>query len=463
MNKPKAPEGDPLNLAPHSQEAEEAVLGSLLMNPELYNTVAPILSESDFFFLRHAWIYAAFARCYARDGSVDTRTLAAQLEAEGKLEDIGGEAFINFLPTTMPTALHGELYARLVARAAMRRNLLGAAGEIARLAHDQELEIEAVLSKSQQLIYAVTNGMAGGEGVSWFQDEASEYHDVAWEWKLGKTSGEMLTPWADLNAILDGVAPGEVLVIAGAPGTGKSAMMMQMALHGERSGFQGLVFPLEMSERSLIMRIIAQETGITTKEQRRMTDEQWRTFADWYDTTRNTFRRLAFDKKRSYTAPKIAARCRQFANEYGLDFVVIDYLQLMAIENSRGQNRSRELGESMRLMKELAMEINTRVIIGSQFSRDFRKAGRAPTLADLRDSGEIEEHCDKAVFIHAPDGYETEQLIASLARDAIVAKNRNGALGTAPLVWLPQRVKFESAARIELPGNGKGKAKGSKE
>lgn len=448
MSEPRKP--DPLNLAPHSVEAEEAVLGSLLMNPELLHVITPHLKEDDFFILRHGWIYAAIQRCYQRDGNVDTRTLADQMRAEGRLDDVGGEGFLNFLPSTMPTALHAELYARLVERAAIRRRLLGAARDIARLAHDEEIDLEAVIAGAQKSVFDVTNGVLADGGVTWFQDEASDYYDVALRWKLGDASGEMSAPLPDLDAIIEGVAPGEVCVVAGAPGMGKTALMLQWALHGERLGFQGLVYSMEMTERSLMQRIIAQETGITTKEQRQMTPEQWALFSAWFDQSRNTFRKLAFDKQRSNTAPKIAARCRQFASEHGLDFVVIDYLQLMRIE-SRGGNRSHELGDALRQTKELAMDINTRVIIGSQFSRDFRKNNRAPTLADLRDSGEIEEHCDKAVFIHAPEGYDTEQLKLNLARDLIVAKHRNGEIGVGPAVWIPQRVKFASAIRQEVP------------
>jgi replicative DNA helicase len=441
---------NPVDLAPHSQEAEEAVLGSLLMNPELYHVIAPTLNEGDFFFVRHGWIYAAIQRCYKRDGTVDTRTLADELRTVEHLEEVGGESYLNYLPTTMPTSLHGELYARLVERAAIRRRLLGAAGEIARLAHDETIDLETVITQTQQSVFSITNGLLAGDGITWFKDEASDYHDVAWHWKLGDTSGGMSAPLPDLDAIIEGISPGDVVCVAAAPGMGKTSLMLQWALHGESLGFQGLMYSMEMTERNLLMRIISQETGITTKEQKCMTDAQWAQFQEWFDSTRNTHRKMAFDKRRSNTAFKIAARCRQFANEYGLDFVVIDYLQLMRVDN-KGDNRSHALGESLRQIKELAMEIPTRIIIGSQLSRDFRKNNRAPTLADLRDSGEIEEHCDKIVFIHAPDGYDTEQLTTSLAREAIVGKHRNGEIGTAPTIWIPQRVKFGSAARIELP------------
>lgn len=425
---------------PNNEEMERNTLGSILMDPPLLNEIAVFLKPSDFFLVRHEWIFAAMLRVNERDHTVDARLIEAELAARGQLDDVGGIVYLNGLTANIPTALNGPHYAREVERLSIRRRVLAAVRTIHRLAYDGETDVADLISKAQQAVFEISSDVSE-RGISWFVQEAADLYDVLESWRNNSGPQEMDTPLPDLNEILLGVDKGEVVVIAAGPKLGKTSLMLQWALHGAKQGKHGLIFSMEMSERSLMQRVIAQETGISTTEQRKMTDDQWKRFVDWFGVTDNIQRPLAFDKKRSHTAVEIAARCRQFGSEFGLDFIVIDYLQLMSTEH-RGQNRNNELGETLRKIKELAMSMNIRVIIGSQFSRDFIRANRAPTLSDLRDSGEIEQHVDKAVFIHSPDGYDTDALKGNSMRELIVAAHRNGPTGSVPVTWLPERVKF---------------------
>ncbi len=253
---------DPLNLAPHSVEAEEAVLGSILMNPEALHEVRVFLAAEDFFILRHGWIYEAILRLAERDDAIDSRTLAEELRALGRLEDVGGEAYLNYLPTTMPTALNAEVYAHIVERAAIRRRLLGAAGEIARLAHDQERDINEVIDTSESTLFTVTEQRLRQELVP-MQIAVSRYFDRIEELRESETEAlGVPTGFYDLDKLLGGLQKSDLIIIAGRPGMGKCVaegtlvatergllpieMLKPEGVMGLRDDEGGLYYPLEI-------------------------------------------------------------------------------------------------------------------------------------------------------------------------------------------------------------------------
>ncbi|MBN2470841.1 MAG: replicative DNA helicase, partial [Anaerolineae bacterium] len=253
---------DSLNLAPHSVEAEEAVLGSILMNPEALHEVRVFLAAEDFFILRHGWIYEAILRLAERDDAIDARTLAEELRAQERLEDVGGEAYLNYLPTTMPTALNAEVYAHIVERAAIRRRLLGAAGEIARLAHDQERDINEVIDTSESTLFTVTEQRLRQELVP-MQLAVSRYFDRIEELRESETEAlGVPTGFLDLDKLLGGLQKSDLVIIAGRPGMGKCVAegtliatergllpietLKPQGVLGQRDDEGGLYYPLEI-------------------------------------------------------------------------------------------------------------------------------------------------------------------------------------------------------------------------
>jgi replicative DNA helicase len=450
------PTNDPLDFAPHSVEAEECTLGCILTDGYVINEVAGYLMPEQFFIERHGFIYAAALELYRRGDMIDTRTIAEQLrntpffnaqkgeDATNQLEAVGGDAYLAYLPTTIPTARHVDSYGRLVQRAALRRQLISVASDIAGLAYDGTRDIEQVLNAAQEAVFSVQVDDVRTSLVP-FNNALQETFEWIEAQRNGTAAPEIPTPWKDLNPVLYGLGEKELLCIAGAPGQGKTAAMLQCATHAAKHDYRVLMFSLEMGERSLMQRIIAQETGISTQEQRKLPDAQWRKFLAWVNNESGVFDGLTLDCGTSKTNMQMIAKVRDFKRRHGLDLVVVDYLQLMTADG-RHSNRNLELGAITRSLKMLAMELHIPVLIGSQISRDSRKAGRPPILHDLRDSGAIEQDIDKVVFVYDPDPPE-EGIATNGPRQMIVGKHRNGPTGVIPVIWLGERIKFESAVK----------------
>ncbi len=438
-------DADPLTLAPHSVEAEEAVLGSILMNPESLHEVRTFLSPEDFFILRHGWIYEGILRLSDRDDAIDTRTLAEELRAQGRLDDIGGEAYLNYLPTTVPTALHAEVYGHLVERASIRRRLLGAAGDIARLAHDEDRDINEVIDQAESALFTVTEQRLHQELVP-MSVALTRYYDriealrQSDEPSLGVSSG-----FADLDALLGGLQKSDLVIVAGRPGMGKTSFMLSLAMNAARkSGARIAMFSMEMSSEQLVQRMIAMETHINAQDLRqgKLNDAQWARFIEAVDSMSRL--NIFFDDSPSLSAMQLRTKCRRLYREYGLDLVIIDYLQLMSAGRSVGRdtNRVQEITYISRALKELARELNVPVLSAAQLSRAVeQRQDKRPQLSDLRESGSIEQDADVVIFLYRDDVYNplSEQVGHA---DVIVAKHRNGPTGSIGLMFLKERTQF---------------------
>jgi len=440
----------PPSLAPHSEDIERQLLGALLHDAAAVSECGD-LEPGHFFFLQNGWVFEAIRRVAKSGVSYSSlRLVVDELARAGHLDEIGdtayrGESYLYKLLTETYTSAHVAEYAARVRDYATRRALLEAAQRVAKLAYEEDTDIGDVVERASAEVAACAEGVNRG-GVVWWQDVASATYDMLGDRRLnGGVTGDFPTPLPDLNKLLFGVAPGEVLIVAGAPKIGKTSLMLQIAFEFARRA-PGVFYSLEMDETALMQRVIAQETGISTDAQRDMTDEQWRAFHDWF-TTENVMRPILFDKDRAATAGLIAAKLRAYRRQYGIEWAVVDYLQLMSTDaGRRGGNRNNEIDDMLRTLKLAAMELRIRLVVGSQFSREFIRAGRKPMLQDLRDSGSIEQHADKVVLIHNEGGYTTEALAANSRRELIVAAHRNGPIGEVGATWLAQRMRFVSLA-----------------
>lgn len=437
---------DPLNLAPHSVESEEAVLGSILMNPEAFYTVRAIpLTSNDFFITRHGWIFDAIGTLADRDEPLDTRTIAEVLRNRkfldiNQLDGAGGEAYLNYLPGTMPTALHAEMYGRLVKRAALRRQLLGAAGEIAQLAYDQDRDIYEVMDLSQAKIFEVHRPDTGT--ISSFADALKE----AWDDIEKMRSGDLLpfvinTPWPGVNKIIWGFKPG-THVIASRLGDGKSSVLLQIILHAVKNKVPAHLLSLEMPTRDIISRIIVQEVdGLELGKLASMNDRQWAQLVDWFGKSVVDFRDLTFDDSTSQTPSQIASRVRDMRRRGWHGVLGIDYVGLMDSDRRYGK-RSEELTEITRSLHNLSMATDTCIFYAAQINREGGSG--IPSARNLADSDSIGRDATTVILIHNPDN-GTQQ------RNFIVAKQRNGpsssGLGIVPMVFLGARVSFKDMAK----------------
>ena len=433
-------------IVPNSREAEEAVLGSVLINPESYYDVAQFLQEQDFYIHRHRWIWQAFTRLHEKRVPIDFLTVSEELDQMDQLGEVGGPAYLTALINNVPTSLHAEAYGHLVEETAVRRRMLDAANLIAKLAYREESGIDEVMNESEKAIFGVSERRLTRD-LQPIQQVLSEYYDrIDQLIQRGEDSYGVPTGFVDLDKLLGGLQPSDFLIIAGRPGMGKTAFMLTAAKNAAQSHKKHVaVFSLEMANEQLVQRLIAQETAIDTHHLRtgKLTEDEWPLFAQAIESLSDT--RMFLDDTPGLTPIQLRTKARRLHMEFRLDLVIVDYLQLMS-GGIRIENRVQEVSYISRNMKMLARELNVPVLAAAQLSRAVeQRADKEPQLSDLRESGSLEQDADVVMFIHRPDLYDKDTELRNVATIK-VAKHRNGPTGNIDLIFRSQLAKFEIAA-----------------
>ncbi len=431
---------------PFDRQAEEAVLGSILVNPEVYYDVAYFLSGDDFFLHRNRWIWEAFTSLNEQRLPIDILTVSEELERQNRLDEIGGPAYLTALISNVPSSLHAAAYGHVVEESATRRRLLEAANQIARLAFQSENLIEDVVNDAEKTIFGVSERRHTHQ-LQPLKEVLSEYYDRVDY--LARHQDETIgvpTGFIDLDRLLGGLQPSDLLIIAGRPGQGKSGLCLSIAKNASQLHKKHVaLFSLEMSNEQLVQRLVAQETGIDSQRLRlaNLRDEEWPFFTQAVSTLSAT--QMYLDDTPAITPLQLRTKCRRLHMEIGLDLIVVDYLQLMN-SDTRIENRVQEVSYISRNLKALARELNVPVVAAAQLSRavEARRPPR-PILSDLRESGSLEQDADVVMFIYRPDQYEEDTLKQNIA-EIIVAKHRNGPVGSVELVFRSTLAKFENAA-----------------
>lgn len=437
-------------IVPHSREAEEAVIGAILINPEVYYDVAHFLQNEDFYIHRHKWVWQAFTRLHEQRTPIDFLTVVEELDQHGQLEEVGGPAYLTALINSVPTSLHAEAYARIVEQFAVRRRMLEAANTIAKLAYKEEIGVDEAMNEAEKAIFGVSERRLTRD-LQPIQQVLSEYYDRL-DQLLQRSEGAYGVPtgFLDLDRLLGGLQPSDFLIIAGRPATGKTAFMLSAAKNAAQIHKKHVaVFSLEMANEQLVQRLIAQETGIDTHRLRtgRLAEEDWPLFTQAVEVLSNT--RIFLDDTPGLTPLQLRTKARRLHMEFRLDLVLVDYLQLMS-GGMRMENRVQEVSYISRNLKMLARELNVPVLAAAQLSRAIeQRADKEPQLSDLRESGSLEQDADVVMFIHRPDLYEKDTLKRNLA-GIKVAKHRNGPTGTVELVFRHNLAKFENAATRQV-------------
>jgi replicative DNA helicase len=437
-------------MIPHSREAEEAVLGAVLINPEAYYEVASFLRAEDFYIHRHGWIWEAFARLHERRVPIDLLTVSEELDQLGRLAEVGGPAYLTQLINNVPTSLHAEAYGRIVEANAIRRRMLNAANEIAKLAYQQEASIDTVMDEAEKTVFGVSERRTTRD-LRKIQEVLSEYYDRVDQLSTrGADAFGVPTGFTDLDRLLSGMQPSDLLIVAGRPGTGKTAFMLSAAKNAAQKYKKHVaIFSLEMSSEQLVQRMIAQETGIDSQRLRtgRLEGDEWALFAHAVEVLSDTV--IFLDDTPALTPLQLRTKCRRLHAEYNLDLILVDYLQLMS-SGTRSENRVQEVSYISRNLKVLARELNVPVLAAAQLSRAIeQRADKEPQLSDLRESGSLEQDADIVMFINRPELYDKDTLLKNIAQIK-VAKHRNGPIGTVELVFRSQIAKFENAATYQV-------------
>ncbi len=432
---------------PHSRTAEEAVLGSILIDPEAYFNVAQVIKSDDFYIVRNRWIWEAFTRLHERRAPIDYLTVCQELEQQGQLAEVGGPAYVMALINQTPSSLNAEAYARLVEENAVRRRMLQAANELARLAYDQKKSVDTIMDEAEKTIFNISERRVHHD-LQPIQQVLSDVYDRVDQ--LSKRDDEIFgvpTGLVDLDRLLGGLQKSDLLIIAGRPGMGKTGFMLSIMKNAaQRHKKHIAMFSLEMSNEQLVQRLIAQETGIDTQRLRtgKLTEEEFPLFTHAIEVLSDTH--IYLDDTPAITPLQLRTKCRRLHLEYELDLVIIDYLQLMS-GDIRTDNRVQEVSYISRNLKVLARELNVPVLVGAQLSRAVeQRADKRPVLSDLRESGSLEQDADIVMFIHRPDALEKDSPKQNIA-EIIIGKHRNGP--THPgieLVFLNNLARFENAA-----------------
>ncbi|HLF73652.1 MAG TPA: replicative DNA helicase [Anaerolineales bacterium] len=438
---------------PHSREAEEAVIGAVFINPEVYYDVAQFLSADDFYIHRHRWIWDAFTGLHEQRIPIDLLTVADELDRKGQLGEVGGPAYLTSLINQVPSSLNAESYGRIVEAHSIRRKMINAANQIASLAYNEQTHVDSVMDEAEKAVFNVSERRLKHD-LQPISSVLSEYYDRIDD--LAKRSEEFYgvpTGFIDLDRMLSGLQPSDLLIIAGRPGQGKTGFLLSVVKNASLTHKKHVaVFSLEMSNEQVVQRLIAQETGIDSQRLRtgKLHENEWPLFTHAIEVLSDTH--VYLDDTPAITPLQLRTKCRRLHMEFGLDLVIVDYLQLMG-GDTRNDNRVQEVSYISRNLKVLARELNVPVLAAAQLSRAVeQRSDKRPVLSDLRESGSLEQDSDIVMFIYRPDQYEKETDRQNVA-EIIVAKHRNGPVGSVELIFRNELAKFENAATRHMKFN----------
>jgi replicative DNA helicase len=439
-------------LPPHNAEAEQSVLGSLLIDRDAIIKVAAFVKPDDFYHPANGTIYRAILDLYNRREPTDFITLSDELTRREKLDQVGGIAYLTALINAVPTAVHVEYYGRIVERTATLRRLIDAGTEIVGIGYREGVDTEDALDAAERAILDVSQKRQTKDFVS-IADVLDRFFDQIdyMQQHRGEVVG-VATGYTDLDQLTGGLQRSDLIILAARPSMGKTSMALGMAYgaavsHGKTVG----IFSLEMSAEQLVQRLLSMETGVDSHRLRlgQIDDGEW-------DRISRAFGRLAeagiyIDDAAGAGVMDVRSKARRLQAEHGLDLVVVDYLQLMS--GRRSENRVQEISDISRGLKGLARELNVPVIALSQLSRAVEiRADHRPMLSDLRESGSIEQDADIVMFIYREDKYEEDSEKKGIA-EIIVSKHRNGPVGSINLRFFERTARFADLELYREPGS----------
>lgn len=446
---------------PHSLEAEMSALGAMMLDRNAIERVGELLKPDDFYRESHRLLFEVMLSLNERHVPVDLLTLREELARRDDLERAGGLAYLAQLVESVPTAANAEYYARIVEEKAILRRLMQASHEILKLVDEPEETVEDVVDRAEQMIFNVAQRRIGNYFTPVDQLLLSVLDRIEEMQQSGRSVLGTSTHFRDMDRITSGLQKAELIILAARPSMGKTALALSI---GENVALRGqetvAVFSLEMSQESLVQRMICSQAGVSAQRMRLGMLKQ----NDW-ERLQSACERLFkapiyIDDTSDVSVMEIRGKCRRLRAEKGLGLIIIDYLQLMRSSSRRNENRNQEIAEIARALKSLAREFEVPVVALSQLSRAVeRRDDKRPVLSDLRESGSIEAEADLVMFIHRPayynkelyeDYHEENQPVGvdkTEIAEIIVAKQRNGPTGTIQLGFQPEYTRFVTIER----------------
>ena len=444
-----------MRIPPHSVEAEQSVLGSILLDKEAMISVSETLVPEDFYKEAHKVIYESMLKLYNSQSEIDLITLTDELRDQGYLDDIGGIAYITSLSTVVPTTSNIKYYVNIVKEKSISRQLISAANDIINLGYDGSAKVEYVLENAEKKIFDISQERATNDfqPINQVISEALSMLEKLYEEKNDVTG--LTTGFRDLNKKINGLQRSDLLLIAARPAMGKTAFALNLVQNAALKGDASVaVFSLEMSKEQLVQRMIASQSTVELKKIKTGTlaDNDWPRITDGMAILSGA--KIHIDDTPGIKISELRSKCRKLKMEQGLDLILIDYLQLMEGEGNN-ESRQQEIAKISRSLKIIAKELNCPVVALSQLSRaPEQRADHRPMLSDLRESGSIEQDADVVMFLYRDDYYNKDTEHPNEA-EVIIAKQRNGPIGTVNLIWKPEYTKFVNAVRPQ-GGNQEG-------
>ena len=434
---------------PHDREAEQGVLGAMLLSP---NTVVEIIGDldpEDFYHPAHQLIYTAMIDLFGESKDIDPVIVAGRLDRHNELERVGGAPYLHTLISSVPTAANARYYAEIVAEKAILRRLVDAGTRVVQLGYEgnEGAEVETVLDLAQQEVFAIAQKTETEDYAvlaDIIEPTMEELDQIA---NLGGLAQGVPTGFVDLDNLTNGLHGGQMIIVAARPGVGKSTIALDfMRSCSIKHNKASVIFSLEMSKSEIVMRLMSAETSIKLSDMRsgRMTDESWTTLANRVGQISEA--PLFIDDSPNLTMMEIRSKARRLKQKHDLQLIVIDYLQLMS-SGKKVESRQQEVSEFSRQLKLLAKELDVPLVAISQLNRGPEaRTDKRPQLADLRESGSLEQDADMVMLLYRPDSQDREDVRAGEA-DIILAKHRGGPIDTVTVAHQLHFSRFVDMAR----------------
>ncbi len=432
---------------PHDIEIEKSLLGSILIDPESFVKIADKINEDDFFEVNHQKIYQAINYLYEKHQAIDTLTLANVLKNNKSLDLVGGPSYLADLTNYVPSAAHIDEYANIVAQKAFRRRLIKVSDEISEISNNETQELNDLIEEAESKIFNISQNQINQNLVSLEKILAESFDRLDELHKDKNKIRGVPTGYKDLDNMLAGFQKSDLIILAARPSMGKTALALNLANNiAKKNKKPVLVFSLEMSKEQLVDRILAMESGVSAWDLRtgNLSDDDFEKIGNAMGVLSET--PIFIDDSPGITISELRTKARREAHKNELSLIIVDYLQLMSGGHrfSNDGNRVQEISEISRSLKIIARELNVPILALSQLSRSVEsRSPQIPQLADLRESGSIEQDADVVTFIYREDYYNPETNRKNIT-DILIRKHRNGPTGKVELYFDNEKQKFRS-------------------
>ena len=432
---------------PHSIEAEQSVIGAMMIDNEVINVASELVRGEDFYNKQYGIVFESMVELFESGKPVDTVTLQNKLKEKDVPSEVSSLEFIMGIITAVPTSANIRYYANIVAEKSILRNMIRLNEEIENLCYSGKESMEFILEDAEKRIFQLTQRRNSGEFVPIRQVVLNALRKIEASAKSdGRVTG-IATGFYDLDFKTSGMQPADLVLIAARPSMGKTAFVLNIAQHvAFRMHKTVAIFSLEMSKEQLVNRMFSLESNVDAQNLRNgtLSDVEWEKLIESAGVIGKS--NLIIDDTAGISISELRSKCRKFKLEHNLEMIIIDYLQLMS-GSGRSESRQQEISEISRSLKSLARELNVPVLALSQLSRAVeQRPDKRPMMSDLRESGAIEQDADVIMFIYRDDYYNKDSERKGIS-EIIIAKQRNGPIGTVDLVWLPEYTKFANKER----------------